>query len=179
MDLPRMFGCPVGFTLGIALILVGAFPGKMAAKSPEFPESPDLAPLVEKVRALVVKYYPKAVVKLAEEKIHISFNTRKFMVHHPLLDGSFQDAVEMMGPQKGGILAELELRPGMYGGMAAVPQTFNYHYFKLELLAPYSRKLDSHLYVHLYFPQDATKEFVREFCELMNGFDKELVPVKK
>ena len=133
---------------------------------------PELKPFLEEIRKLVVKHYPKGEVTLKDETIHFEFNTRKYMIHEPLLTGEWQDAHEELGPQKGGIYGDIELRPGEYGGMAAVPQSFDKRYFTLFLMAPYSKKLDYHLYIHLKYPRDATKEFLKEFGQLAEGFEK-------
>ena len=99
------------------------------------------------------------------------------MIHDPLLTGEWQDAHEEPGPQKGGIYGDIELRAGEYGGMAAVPQSFDKHYFTLFLTAPHSRKLDHHLYIHLKYPRDVPKDFLKEFERLVDGFEK-FVPAK-
>src|SRR5262249_5079835 len=72
----------------------------------------------------------------------------------------------------GGIYADIELRAGEYGGMAAVPQSFDKRYFTLLLTAPHSRKLDHHLYIHLKYPRDVPKDFLKEFERLVDGFEK-------
>ena len=133
---------------------------------------PDLKPLLREVRKLVEKYYPKAEMTLKDQTIHFEFNTRKFMIHEPLLTGEWQDAWEEVGPQKSGIYGDIELRAGQYGGMAGVPQSFDKRYFTLLLLAPYSKTLDHHLYVHLKYPRDVPKKFLKDFDYLVNAFDK-------
>jgi hypothetical protein len=83
---------------------------------------PDLKPLFEEVRKLVEKHYRKAEITLKDQTIHFEFNTRKFMVHEPLLTGEWQVAHEEPGPQKGGIYGAIKLRAGQYGGMAVAPK---------------------------------------------------------
>jgi hypothetical protein len=85
------------------------------------------------------------------------------MIHHPLLTGEWQDASEDPGLQKSGIYGELCLCAGQYKGQAVAPQAFDEHYFTLLLRAPYSKKLDHHLYVLLKYPSDVPKEFLQEF----------------
>jgi hypothetical protein len=133
---------------------------------------PDLKPLFAELRKLVVKHYPKAEVNRKDETIHFEFNTRKYMMHEPLLTGEWQDAHEETGPQKGGIYGDIELHAGQYGGMAIAPQSFDKRYFILLLMAPYSKKLDHHLYIHLKYPRDVSKEFLKDFEHLVNGFEK-------
>jgi hypothetical protein len=126
-----------------------------------------------------MKYYPKAKVNLKDQTIHFEFNTRRFMIHEPLLTGEWQDAHEVTGPQKGGIHGEIELRAGEYGGMAVVPQSFDKRYFTVLLMAPYSKKLDHHLYIHLKYPGDVHKEFLKEFERLVEGFEKHVPAGRK
>jgi len=140
------------------------------------PRQPDLQPLEAEVRKLVEKHYPKGKVTLTDQTIHFEFNVRKFMIHEPLLTGEWQDAHEELGPQRSGIYGDIELRAGEYGGMAVVPQSLDKRYFTLLLLAPSSKKLDHHLYVHLKYPRNVPKEFLKEFERLMDDFEKH-VPV--
>ena len=132
----------------------------------------DLGPLANEVRKVVHAYYPKAEVTLKGKTIHFEFNTRKFMIHEPKLTGEWQDAFEEPGPQKGGIWGDLELRTGLYAGQAMVPQSFDKRYFILLVMAPYEKKLDRHLYVHLKFPRDASAKFLEEFRQVVNDFGK-------
>jgi hypothetical protein len=39
-------------------------------------------------------------------------------------------------------------------------------------MAPYSQKIDHHLYVHLKYPRHVVQEFLNEFKRLANGFDE-------
>ena len=152
-------------TMGCFLRAPGRAPADDAPK-------PDLKPFVEEVRKLVEKHYPKAEVTLRDQTIHFEFNTRKFMIHDPLLNGEWQDAHEEVGPQKSGIYGDIELRMGEYMGMAAVPVSIDKRYFTLLLTAQSSKKLDHHLYVHLKYPRDVSKEFLKEFEGLVYGFEK-------
>ena len=133
---------------------------------------PDLKPLLAEVRKLVEKHYPKANVTLTGQTIHLEFNTRKFLVHDLNRAGNeWQDASEEPGPQPGGIYGDIELRQGKYGGAARVPQDFNERYFTLYHAAPYSKKLDRHLYIHLKYPGNVPKEFLKDFKRLTDGFE--------
>jgi hypothetical protein len=135
---------------------------------------PRLTAFYSEVRNLVHSYYPKATSHLLKDKIHFEDNTRIFIVHLPDMGGEWQDPVEERGPKKRGILCEMGLRPGEYGGAAAVPQTFDRHYFKVLLMAPHSKKHDCFLYVHLYYPPNVSPKFLKEFQDLINDFEKHL-----
>lgn len=136
----------------------------------------DLKPLFVEIDKVVKKHYPKAKSGMKDDTIQFSFNLRKFMIHEPLLNGEWQDAFEEIGPQKGGVLGTIELRSGPYGGMAVVPQSFDKRYFTTHVYAPYSKKLNSHLYIHLKSPRDTTAEFVAEFEKVIESFEKHLSP---
>jgi hypothetical protein len=162
------------FAFLIARLLIGL----SQAPADDTPDS-DLKRLHVEVRKLVEKHYPNGKVTLKNQTIHFEFNARKFMIHEPLLSGEWQNAHEELGPQKGGIYGDIELRVGEYMGQANVPQTFNKHYFTLLLLAPYSQKNNQHLYVHLKYPGDVPKEFLEAFKGLANGFEAYVTPIGK
>jgi hypothetical protein len=137
---------------------------------------PDLTRLSKQLEKLVVKHYPKAEYYWTcdERTMHFEHNTRVFMIHEPDKLGDLQDAREERGPRKGGILCDIEVREGKYHGAADVPQEFDKRYFTLYLAAPYSKKLNRHLYIRLKYPKDVSEDFLKEFKQLVNGFDKSL-----
>jgi hypothetical protein len=138
--------------------------------------NPDLTPFAKKVGELVRKHYPDAMQSSSRDgsTIHFQHNTRVFMIHQPDKFGEWQDAREERGPKKGGILCDIESRPGKYNGAAVVPQEFDERYFTLYLAAPYSKKLDRHVYIQLKYPKDVSEDFLEEFKQLVNNFDKSL-----
>jgi hypothetical protein len=139
----------------------------------------DLTALHAAVRALVLKHYPKADVTLQGNKIRFSFNTRKFMIHEPLLTGEWQDAWEVIGPQKGGILGYVELRPGRWEGHACRPSASDKRYFTELWMAPQSARHGCYLDVVLSYPHDAPEDFLADFRRLVDGFDAYLTPTHK
>ena len=137
-------------------------------------QNPALKKFYSEIRRLVLRYYPKASSELLRDTIHFEYDTRAFIVHEPLKTGEWQDPWEERGPKPGGILCDLVLRKGKYGGQAKVPQKFDKRYFTVWLLAPYSAKHDCYLYVHLYYPGDVNAEFLKQFGELVRDFEKHL-----
>jgi len=143
------------------------------------PRQPDLASFHSKLKALVVGHYPKAEVTLKDRVIRFELHTRKFMIHEPLPNGEWQDAVETVGPRKHGVFATLELRPGKYSGMADLPYSADKLYFTMRVMAPYSAKLDHHLHVQLKCPRNVPAGFQNEFEKLVGDFDKHVaIPSK-
>lgn len=130
----------------------------------------------ENLGSVIEKYYPNARLerpKTSIKTLEWSYKTRKFMVHLPTLTGQWQEATEMLGPDRKGILCTAEIHEGAYMGMAAVPQTFDRHYFKVLMMAPNRKDADAHLIVRLFYPPDIDKAVVSEIAELVQKFDSE------
>jgi hypothetical protein len=142
--------------------------------------NPDLKPLLEEIRKLVEKHYPKAKITRKDQTIHFEYNTRRFMIHNlNRIGDAWQDAHEEPGPQPGGIYGDLELRPGAYTGPLALPVTFDQRYFKLYYATPYSKRLDRHLYIHLKYPERAPKDFLKDFKRLTDKFEAHVFAKEK
>jgi hypothetical protein len=158
----------------IACLLMGAILLVGAEQQEDKPlNDPRLKEIYSSARRIVKRHYPEATSHLLKNKIHFESDTRLFIIHVPLKTGEWQDPWEERGPKKGGILGTLELREGAYCGAAMVPQTFDKHYYKVMLMAPYSKKHNCHLYVQLYVPRLKSKpEFIKEFTALVNDFEK-------
>jgi len=152
------------FTFALVLLLSSAI------AEDAVPQNPTLQPLYKQFGDLYRHYYPQATGHLLGDKIHFEHDTRIFIVHKPSKMGEWQDPWEERGPKKDGILCEIELRRGAYGGAAVVPQVYVQPYYTLLLLAPYSKKLDSHLYVHLFYPTGASEEFLKAFRDMIQSF---------
>ena len=131
---------------------------------------PSLPAVYSELDGLFHRYYPNVASQASADAIHFEYNTRVFLIHEPLRTGEWQDAREVRGPNRGGILCHAELRKGRYAGAAAVPQTFDKRYFQLSVFAPYSAIRDEHLYVHLYHPGDVKTDFLEEFSRIVAGF---------
>lgn len=126
------------------------------------------------VRQIVVEHYPQATTHLLNNKIHFEYKTRVFIVHKQRKIGEWRDPVEERGPDKGGLLGDIELREGKYNGQAGVPQTFDKHYFQVTVLAPYSERCNCYLYVHLLCPQDVDPEFFKRLTNEIASLDRRL-----
>jgi len=135
-------------------------------------QNPALERFYSELRTLFRKHYPKATSHLLKDQIHFEHDTHVFLVHEPLKTGDWQDPRETRGPKPGGILCDITLRKGEYRGAAVVPQTFDKRYFKVLVMASYSPKRDVHLYVHLSYPGNVGTDFLKEFADLVNGFEK-------
>lgn len=163
----------VVISLAILLAVLGG--SSVRAEEPEAaaPSDFDIQDLYRDVRALARRHYPEATAHRLGAKIHFEQDTRIFIVHEPLLTGEWQDPWEERGPRKGGVLCDIEYRTGRYGGQAVVPQDLDKRYFRLLLRAPYSERLDAHLYVHLKLPGIGAppEGFVEAFEAMLQRFE--------
>lgn len=156
----------------LAILTLGlCFASPSIAAESEKQATYNIAPLYQEVRELVRKYYPIATSHTLNNKIHFEYDTRIFIVHEPYKTGEWQDAREERGPKKDGIMGTIQLQKGPWQGAAVVPQTFNKRYFKVLLMAPYSKKLDAHIHVLIKYPRNVDKKFLKEITTLLNHFE--------
>jgi hypothetical protein len=162
----------LNFLLLVVWFLFALIASPATGADQEPSHNPALKRFYSELRTLFRKHYPKATSHLLKDQIHFEHDTRVFLVHEPLKTGDWQDPRETRGPKPGGILCDITLQKGQYQGAAVVPQTFDKRYFKVLLMAPYSPKRDVHLYVHLSYPGNVSSDFLKEFAELVNDFQK-------
>jgi len=113
------------------------------------------------------RHYPKIRAQLTPGSIEFEQDTRTFLVHIPLKTGEWQDAREVKGPNRRGILCRIDLIEGKYQGAAALPQTFDYRYFKTLAMAVASPSGSAYLYVHLSYPDGVDAGFLKEFQDTL------------
>jgi len=162
----------LNFVLLVVSFLFALIAAPTSAAEGETLQNPALERFYSELRTLFRTHYPKATSHLLKDQIHFEHDTRVFLVHEPLKTGDWQDPRETRGPKPGGILCDITLQKGEYRGAAVVPQTFDKRYFKVLVMASYSPKRDVHLYVHLSYPGNVSSDFLKEFAELVSGFEK-------
>ncbi len=167
MNIPRK-----PFLVLLILLCLASFLLPLGRADAEAQRNSALSRFYSELKTLFLRHYPQVTSHLLGEKIHFEHDTRLFILHEPLKTGEWQDPGEIRGPKPGGILCDIELRDGKYEGAAAVPQTFDKRYFKLSVMAPYSARRNAHLYVHLSHPSNVSGDFLKQFTELANSFEK-------
>jgi hypothetical protein len=140
-----------------------------SGQAPPALPAPVLPKLRWRLRRVLETYYREAFARVDGDVLVIEHKTRAFLIHHPLKTGEWQEARETRGPDRGGILARIELRSGRYDGAAVLPQTFDDRYFKTLVMAEAAPDGSSYLYVHLSYPDDANPAFLAEFQDLVRG----------
>ena len=118
------------------------------------------------------RHYPKAASTATAEGVHFETDTRLFLIHRSLMTGEWQEASEIKGPNRKGILCDIALVEGTYDGQAILPQTFNDRYFKMLVMAVAPPSQEAYLYVHLSYPDEVSPGFLKEFTDLVAGFWK-------
>ena len=144
---------------------------RVAAEDPAL-KNPSLKQFYSSMRPLFRKHYPNATSHQLKNRIHFEHDTRLFIVHEALKTGEWQDPWETRGPKRSGILCEIAGRKGQYQGAAVLPQTFDKRYFKVHVMAAYSKKHDYHIHVRLSYPRNVSNEFLKEFVVLVGEFHK-------
>ncbi len=109
------------------MLLAGILPLWPAILCSEDGDDPQLRQFYRDVRMVVLRHYPKASTNQLDGKFHAEHDTRIFMIHHPTLLGDWQDAREERGPKRGGMMCQVQVQDGPYGGMAGLPQTVTVH----------------------------------------------------
>ena len=131
--------------------------------------APILTELLSRIRPVLQRYYPNATSQVRGMLLQFEQDTRRFLIHIPLKTGEWQDAREISGPNRRGILCTIELRDGRYDGQAVLPQTFDERYFTTLVMAEASPDQSMYLYVHLSYPDTVDRRFLGEFHEAIKS----------
>jgi len=134
-------------------------------------QNPAFKGFYSELKTLFRKHYPQSTSHLFKDSVHFESDTRVLVVHEETMNGDWQDPWETRGPKPGGILGEIRFMKGNYQEHAAGPQTFDKRYFKILLLAPYSKKHDAHIVVRLSYPRNVQEDFLKEFTKLVNELE--------
>lgn len=141
----------------------------------------ELEPLRRDLERILRDYYPQAKVssfyeqKNESPKIHFEYNTQKIITRFRGKDGSWQAPVELHGPYVGGIWGDITLRKGQYTGDLANPEKgvlLAGPDFYIQLAAPYSKTLDSHLLVDFRYPGGTPPRFLQRFRAAIQAFEE-------
>lgn len=126
-----------------------------------------LSEIASRLNPIFQRHYPGTKSQIGSDRIVFEHDTRVFLIHVPLKTGEWQEAREIKGPNRNGILCTIELRDGRYDGAAVLPQTFNERYFETTVSQMPSLDGTRCLYVHLSFPSGVQVGFQKEFWDVM------------
>lgn len=126
-------------------------------------QPPDL--IYKNIMEIVKQYYPQATVTLKGNSLHFERKTRKVYEH-------YSRKLEL-APDAGGILGDVELRPGEYNGFDKdkIPSEQFQGFRTTLLLAPYSKELKTHMFVKIICPVDSPTEFKDKIKANVNSFN--------
>lgn len=157
---------PIAKLMPFAVMLCLSAPAPAAEEKKQM----EVQQVYEEVQKLITEYYPQAKFDTSNGNFIARFNTRKFMIHHALKTGEWQDAHEQEGPNRRGIQCSISSAAGPWAGAAMVPQTFDYRYYSSLLMAPYNKRLNTHLTAHLDYPGDTSAEFTKRYSQIISSF---------
>lgn len=118
----------------VVTVVGAAVNGRAGASSSASGPPVVLSKLASRLDPILQRYYPRAKVTIESSRVAFEYDTRVFLVHSALKTGEWQEAREIKGPDRNGILCTIELREGRYDGAAILPQTFNEHYFQTMVM---------------------------------------------
>ncbi len=140
------------------------------------PEKRVLAPVVvlkkqppdviyKNIMAIVKQYYPQAKITLKGNSLHFERKTRQ--------EYEYYTRKLELAPELGGILGDIELKPGEYNGFDKdkIPSEQFQGYRTTLLLAPYSKELKTHMYAKIICPVDSPTVFKDKIRENVNSFN--------
>ncbi len=131
--------------------------------------APVLRHLYSSLQPVFQRYYPTVKSALTSTGIEFEHDTRMFLIHVPLKTGEWQEAREIKGPNRRGILCHIGLVEGKYNGAAMLPQTFNDRYFETLVMAVARPDESAYLYIHLSYPHLVDARFQQEFHETLKN----------
>jgi hypothetical protein len=143
-----------------AVCCAAEWPANLAAD-----DTPVLTRLYSRLRPMFQRHYPEVKSHQEGASIEFAHDTRTFLIHARLKTGEWQEAREVTGPNRHGLLCSIELRQGRYDGAAVLPQTFDQRYFQTLVMEVPSPDAESYFYVHLSYPDEVSPGFLKEFQE--------------
>jgi hypothetical protein len=126
---------------------------------------PALTRLYSRLRPVFERRYPEVRSQQEKDSIEFAQDTRTFLIHTRLKTGEWQEAREVKGPNRQGVLCSIELRRGKYNGAAVLPQTFDQRYFQTLVMSVPSPDEAAYFYVHLSYPDEVDPGFLKDFQE--------------
>jgi hypothetical protein len=142
---------------------------------------PAVADVYSKLLPLFQKYYPQAgFTNSPSHDLHFEYAVTNFLFPVPTNILKHEPEVQR-GPLTGGILCDIGLEQGKDNDQLIlssanadrIPSSFrDKKYYKELLMAPYSPKLNAHLWAYLCYPPDASETFLKEYRAIMKNFEK-------
>lgn len=158
-------GSAVAPSSGATATGTGAAPSPASAAPSEAELGPKAAALFKDVSKLIKEYYPNAKPVIKGCHYRLEYKARSF-------DAPQTNSFDI-GPDWGGLVVDMQLKPGPYDGVKAVPCQLNeFSFYVVLLFAPYSPSNNCHLLARISHPFDVPPDFLARLKQLVNGFDQ-------
>ncbi len=117
-------------------------------------------PVYDEITNLIRTYYPNAKITETSGKLHFEFKVASHM--------SVSSNRPELAPNVGGILGDVEIKPGV---SKVTAKSVNEYYYQTDVMAPYCANHDCYLSVKVSYPPDTTSDFVDKFKSVVKDFD--------
>lgn len=142
---------------------------------------PKLKTFNSAIKDLILRYFPNSTFTMTDTTLIFESNAREFYIHSANKIGSWEDAIKVRGPNRGGIYCEIYLRRGKPEPTAAeklylqgqLPR-FDQFYFYESVLTPLSEKYNCYISVDIRYSKEISEQFLSEFELLANNFESYL-----
>lgn len=114
------------------------------------------------LESLVIEYYPRAKVTRAEKSAHFEFKVKALKQPN---SNKF-----ILIPDTEGIVCDINIVAGRYGGPEYLPMQSNETYYVSLLMAPYSATSDKHMLTRMLFPPSTSVDFLNRFKQIVNRY---------
>jgi hypothetical protein len=135
-----------------------------ASESSSSSQTEEMKDICRKLESLLHDFYPKAKITTEANSLHFEYKLKSEI--------GYYSNRPVMAPQDGGILGDLEERPGQYQGQDKdrLPSELPDGFHTTLTMAPYSGASKTCLFTTLMFPSDMSEEFKAHFKEIIDGF---------
>ncbi len=114
------------------------------------------------LESLMIEYYPRAKITKDDKSAHFEFKVKSLKLPNA---NKF-----ILIPDTEGIVCDVSIVPGRYGGPEYLPMQANETYYVSLLMAPYSTPSDKHMLTRMLFPPSTSVDFLNRFKQIVNRY---------
>jgi len=124
--------------------------------------------VADRIRMLVRKHFPDAVVAQDNGEFTAKHGTMVFTIHRHTMTGEvLKETDEVEGPNYKGFMISISVRDGEYNGQAAVPQTMNERYWLTFIDGPPTEDGKGHYVISFSYGSRLNRDFMKAVFEAL------------